>query len=172
MDRDAALADFEASRAEWEAALRRVPDEALAYLKPGDDYALGGLQVHVNWVLVRYNRVLDAVIRGGFGPVPPPQSAGEVEEVHRRARVGLTATELKTELALMHEVHSKVTAAVGALSASDWERKAPVDYGDGKDPFPTSPEDLVGWLRGHYREHVDQSADLVADWKATGKPAR
>ena len=52
MEREAALADFESARKEWEAAFANVPDGALTYLKPGDDYSLGGLQVHVNWVLV------------------------------------------------------------------------------------------------------------------------
>ena len=40
MERDAALADFEAAREEWEAAFSRVPDGALTYLKPGDDVNL------------------------------------------------------------------------------------------------------------------------------------
>ena len=172
MDRKAALADFEAARSEWATALSRVPDQALAYLKPGDDYALGGLQVHVNWVLVRYNRVLEAVIRGGFGPVPRQDSEAEVEDVHRRAGAGLTGLQRKAEVTVMDDLHSKVTAAVSALPPADWDRKAPVVYGDGQDPYPTSPEDLVGWLRDHYREHVQQSADLVAEWDAAGRPPR
>jgi len=77
MDRDAALADFESARVEWEAAFAQVPDGALAYLKPGDDYALGGLQVHVNWVLTHYRRVLDGIIAGGFKQLGPQDSAGE-----------------------------------------------------------------------------------------------
>ena len=75
MEREAALADFEAARKEWEEAFSRVPDDALTYLKPGDDYALGGLQVHVNWVLVHYRRVLEGIVACGFkdlGPQDPP----------------------------------------------------------------------------------------------------
>jgi hypothetical protein len=72
----------------------------------------------------------------------------------------------------MGDLHSKVIAAVGTLPAGDWDRKAPVVYGDGQDPYPTSPEDLVGWLRDHYREHVQQSADLIAEWEAAGRPQR
>ena len=33
----------------------------------------------------------------------------------------------------------------------------------GQDPYPTSPEDIIEWLRDHYREHVQQSADLVRE---------
>ena len=60
------------------------------------------------------------------------------------------------------------TAALD-LPESDWARKAPVVYGGGQEPFPTSPDDILGWLRDHYREHIDQSAALVEEWKtATG----
>jgi len=36
MLKDAAVADFEKARAEWESALGEIPDEALSYLKPGE----------------------------------------------------------------------------------------------------------------------------------------
>src|SRR5712692_11793802 len=75
MDRESSLRDFEKARGEWEAAFEKVPDAALTYLKPGDDYSLGGLQVHVNWVLEHYNRVLNAIVAASFeqiGPQDPP----------------------------------------------------------------------------------------------------
>src|SRR6267143_5700492 len=77
--KDEALADFEASRKEWDLAFAQVPDEALGYLKPGDDYALGGLQVHVNWVLTHYRRVLDGIVTARFGQVGPQDASGEGE---------------------------------------------------------------------------------------------
>ncbi|HUZ87088.1 MAG TPA: hypothetical protein VNF26_09055 [Candidatus Baltobacterales bacterium] len=73
--RESAMADFEAARSEWDAGFQHVPDEALAYLKPADDYSLGGLQTHVNWVLVHYRRVLDAIIAGGFAQLGSPGRA-------------------------------------------------------------------------------------------------
>ena len=155
MDRDAALADFEAARSEWAAAFARVPDAALTYLKPGDDYALGGLLVHVNWVLARYLRVLDgrAVLEH------PPVS----EDVRR----GLTPRERLESLEEMARLHAAVRAAVAGLDAADWERKTPVIYGEGEAPYLTSPENVVGWLREHYREHVAQSGDLIEEWSAS-----
>jgi hypothetical protein len=42
-----------------------------------------------------------------------------------------------------------------------------VIYGEGQDPYPTSAEDVLGWLRDHYREHVEQSAELVSLWGDT-----
>ena len=169
MERDAALADFEAARAEWEAALAKVPDEALGYLKPGDDYALGGLQVHVNWVLRHYGRVLDGLIADGFGPMAAADPPGEWEAFNEKAKAGLTAAGRIQAVVEMTGLHHSVIKAARALELGDWWRKAAVVYGEGKDPYPTSPEDLIGWLRDHYREHVDQSADLVASWRKTTK---
>jgi hypothetical protein len=63
----------------------------------------------------------------------------------------------------MERLHKAVVAAVTRLPETDWSRKCPVVYGAGQDPYPTSPEDIVEWLRDHYREHVQQSADLVRE---------
>jgi hypothetical protein len=67
----------------------------------------------------------------------------------------------------MGHLHLAVTTAVTRLPEADWLRKADVIYGDGQDAYPTSPEDIVGWLRDHYREHVQQSAELIGEWQAT-----
>lgn len=166
VERAAALADFEAARTEWESALAKVPDEALGYLKPGDDYALGGLQVHVNWVLVHYSRVLEAMIAGGFAAIGPKDRPGEAEAANKKAKAGLNAAGRKQALAEMARLHTFFVGAADGLAPGDWSRKAPVVYGEGQDPYPTSPEDVIGWLRDHYREHVGQSADLIASWRA------
>lgn len=142
-----------------------MPDEALSYLKPGDDYALGGLQVHVNWVLIHYGRVLDGLIAGAGAALGPLDPAGETDEVNRRAKVGLTADGRRNALAEMAALHEAILAAATRLPVESWSRKSPVVYGDGQDPYPTSPEDVVGWLSDHYREHVQQCPELVASWR-------
>jgi len=165
VDREAALADLDAARAEWEAAFAQVPDPALAYLKPGDDYALGGLQVHVNWVLVHYGRVLDAIRADPHQALQPLDKPGESEDANNRAKAGLTAAERKPALEEMSGLHRFVKEAAAGLSAADWAHKTPVVYGEGQDPYPTSPDDVVGWLRDHYREHVQQCPELIASWR-------
>ena len=167
VNRDAALTDFEAARKEWDAAFAQVPDEALAYLKPGDDYAIGGLQVHVNWVLVHYRRVLDGLIDGGFAQLPPLDPPGENDEFNRRAKAGLTRDSRREALTDAASVHRAVLEAAKELPDESWSRKAPVVYGAGQDPYPTSPEDVIGWLADHYREHVQQCPELVSDWRKT-----
>ncbi len=166
MEREAALADFETARQEWEAAFAKVPDGALTFLKPGDDYALGGLHVHVNWVLVHYLRVLDGIVAGGFAAIGPQDPAAEVQRALEGARRGLAAGERRDSLEEMAKLHAAHCVTVEGLPVSDWTRKAPVVYGEGQDPYPTSPEDIIGWLRDHYREHVEQSADLIEEWAA------
>jgi len=115
VERDAALADFGEARREWEEAFARVPDDALRYLKPGDDYSLGGLQIHVNWVLARYLRVLES----GTVAQPPPSAAG--------LRDGLSPAERRQSLAEMSRLHEAVKTRVDRLAKSDWSRKSPVD---------------------------------------------
>lgn len=169
MKREAALADFELARGEWESAFTKVPDGALGYLKPGDDYALGGLLVHVNWVLTHYRRVLDGIVAGRFGPLGPQDPPGEGEAAVQKAKEGLVAGQRAKALAEMGRLHAAVVTAITRLPEEDWLRKADVIYGEGQEPYPTCPEDIIGWLRDHYREHVDQSADLVEDWKASNR---
>ena len=67
----------------------------------------------------------------------------------------------------MGRLHVAVVTAVTRLPERDWLRKAPVVYGEGQEPYPTCPEDIIGWLRDHYREHVGQSADLIENWKTS-----
>ena len=167
MEKAAVLADFELARSEWESAFAKVPDDALQYLKPGDDYALGGLLVHVNWVLTHYRRVLDGIIAGRFGQLGPQDPPGEVQAAVQKAKAGLTAGQRAKTVDEMGRLHAAVVTAVTRLPERDWTRKAAVIYGEGQDPYPTSPEDVIGWLRDHYREHVQQSADLVEDWNAS-----
>jgi hypothetical protein len=167
MEKEAALADFELARGEWESAFAQVPDGALGYLKPGDDYALGGLLVHVNWVLTHYRRVLDGIVAGRFAPLGPQDPPGEGEAAVQKAKEGLVAGQRARALAEMGRLHAAVVTAVTRLPEGDWLRKAPVVYGEGQEPYPTCPEDVIGWLRDHYREHVQQSAELIDDWKAS-----
>jgi hypothetical protein len=167
MDRDAALADFDAARQEWEDAFERVPDRALTYLKPGDDYSLGGLQVHVNWVLAHYRRVLEGIVRARFQQIGPQDPAGAEAKALEGARRGLTPPERRRSLDEMAQLHAAVRTAVRRMPVADFTRKAQVVYADGEDPYPTCAEDILGWLQEHYREHVEQSGDLIAEWRSS-----
>jgi hypothetical protein len=64
-------------------------------------------------------------------------------------------------------LHERARGAMSSLRAADWDRKCPVVYAPGEEPYDTSPQDVAGWLSDHYREHVSQTADLIEEWKAT-----
>ena len=66
----------------------------------------------------------------------------------------------------MAQLHATVRSTIRELPEEDWSRKASVIYGEGQDPYPTSPEDVIGWLCEHYREHVEHSSDLIEEWAA------
>src|SRR3989441_9886380 len=134
MEREAALADFETARKEWEAAFANVPDGALTYLKPGDDYSLGGLQVHVNWVLVHYLRVLDGIVAGGFAAIGPQDPAAEVQRALEGARRGLAAGGRRGSPEEMAKLHAAHCVTGEGLAASDLTRKGPGGSGAGERP--------------------------------------
>lgn len=168
LDRASALADFARARDALEAALARVPDEAIGYRPPGDDYALGGLIVHVTEVLDHYAYALDAMRAAESGDVRVAEGATIVE---RRSpgtvASGFAGHERSAVLGAMQSAHDDLTARVQALPTEAYPRKAPVYFGDAPAPFDTSAADVVGWVTDHYREHVGQIADLVTTWKAS-----
>src|SRR5438105_8336827 len=72
--RDHALAAFDRARADFEESVRRAPDAALRYRPAGEDYALGGLVVHVTDVLTRYALLIDAIRAADWQPLTSPDA--------------------------------------------------------------------------------------------------
>src|SRR5258708_8711166 len=120
MEREAALADFDTARKEWEDAFARVPDGALAYLKPGDDYALGGLQVHVNWVLLHYRRVLDGIVAARFRELGPQDPPGDEPKPRGGARRRPPPAHRRKSLDEMARLPDPVSAAIDRLPVPHW----------------------------------------------------
>lgn len=167
MERDAALAEFNAAREEFFGAFERVPDEALGFLKLGEDYSLGGLVPHVSWVLTHYTRVLEGIAASGFSETRTADPPEEIENVAVQTRRGLVAATRAAALEAVVQRHDSVIQLVRAFPPHEFEREAPVYFGDAPDPYPTSPAAVVGWLRDHYAEHVPHVAELLADYRAS-----
>jgi ketosteroid isomerase-like protein len=164
------IAVFGSARDEFAEAMREVPPAALSYLKQGDDYSTGGLVVHVNHVLEHYLTVLESMAQGRFGECRPVDRPGLEEEAAQRSRSALSSDEVTSELTRMNRLHREVEVRAGAMGA-DWARKAAVWYPGASEPFPTSPADVLGWLTGHYREHVPHVRELVAIWQKENDPS-
>jgi hypothetical protein len=169
--RDDAVSRFEESHTAFRRQLEQAPPESLGHLPEGDDYALGGLVYHVNAVLQHYRTILQSMIEEGFTEVTPVDPPGLFEEANARARTGVDATELGRQLAAMDELHARVLHQVSRVAEADWWRRAPVHYQPGDDPQPTSCGDVLGWLAGHYEEHVPHVGQLLDNWRATASPA-
>jgi ketosteroid isomerase-like protein len=170
LDTEAALIDFDTARDAYLAAMRSVPADALGYLKPGDDYALGGLAVHVTFVLEHYVNVLEALVAAGFAECRALDPEGLEQRALTRAKSALQADEVGAELATTERLHQQVRAILDRL-AEDRIRKAPVWYGAAEEPYPTSAADVLDWLTGHYREHVPHIEALLAEWRVGGDGA-
>jgi len=164
-DRETALKKFEAARAAFVGAYAGVPDEALTFLKPGEDYALGGLVTHVVAVLQRYRSVLSAVLDAAFGEVRPEDPPGFWEQQGRRAHAGLQPDERAAAFRELDRQHGAFVATVASLPREDWDRKAAVWFPSAAEALPTSPGDIWGWLNDHYLEHVPQVGDLHREWE-------
>ena len=165
-DRDIALKEFQAARAAFLDAYAGVPDEALAFLKPGEDYALGGLVTHVVAVIEHYQLVLSAVLDAEFGEVRPDDAPGFWEQQGLRAHAGLQPDEREAAFSELDRRHGGLVATMASLRGEEWNRKAPVWFGSAVEALPTSPADIWGWLNDHYLEHVPQVRDLHREWVA------
>jgi hypothetical protein len=163
--REEALSSFDDARQLFVDAYADVPDEALAFLVPGEDYALGGLVVHANAVLDHYQFVLDTVVDAGFATVRAVDPPGFWEGAAEGARAGLTPDGRAEAFAALDARHGRFAKTARSLPEADWLRKTDVFYGDRQEPYPTSPEDILGWLVAHYLEHVPQVAELHRAWR-------
>ena len=160
----AALEQFDEGRKAFRAEMERVPEAALDYLKPGDDYALGGLVFHVNAVLERYIDVIQGVMAGPEEVVladPAPMFA----RAHAKARAGARPEELRSALETMDNLHRQFRSMAASVAPGDWERQSSVQEGTNA-PYQASAADVVGWVSGHYQEHIPQVRELVGDWQS------
>src|SRR2546427_8243486 len=168
-DSATALTAFDSARDAYLESMARVPTDGFAYLKPGDDYSLGGLAVHVNFVLEHYTNVLAALIAADFAECRPEDPAGLEERALARAREALQAAEVRSELARTEQLHQGVGRAIDRLSG-DLSRSAPVWFPGATETYPTTAADVLRWLSAHYLEHVPQIEALVEDWRRGGSP--
>ena|SRR5687768_16558200 len=156
---EAALAKFDHARDDFMDAYASAPDESLGYKPEGDDYTIGYLLPHVEYVLLRYTALLAQIrethwadITGQF-PVPPPTDI---------------AVNRAEALASIERAHDTLAGKLNELSTDEFNRKANVIYPDDPNPFPTSPADIITWVTEHYYEHVAHVGQLVEGWRAEG----
>ena len=147
-------------------AFAPMPDAALAWLKPGDDYAIGGIIIHLIQSLDGYIATLEALHAAGYRDTEgPAEDESVVEAGLAHARRGLAPSERR---ATFDELATK-EAALGRLAsrASDDEfsRLVGVSYPGDEVPYPTSVALVLQWMTEHFDEHVPHARQLFADWQ-------
>jgi hypothetical protein len=162
-DRESDLHGLFVARGEFAGAFEAVPDGALGYKGPADEYALSGIVVHITATVDHYRRVVEGMLDREFAAFAlQPQDPG-VEAAHaKRTQTGFAAGERDEAFALLESAHDDFAKAVLTVQPQDYERKVPVTYKVGDAPQDTSPADIVGWLTDHYREHVPDVKKLAA----------
>ncbi len=161
MDKATGLEELKLSRREFEATYADVPAEAYPYLRPGEDYALGGIIPHVEATLRRYGRVMAAITSGGWRQVTAKDPEEEVERLAREAHDG---PDPAAAWPALEAAHADLIATLDGVAPEEWDRAVPVVYGPGQEPFPTSAEMIAVWIIDHYREHVPQARELLAEY--------
>ncbi|HEV1997073.1 MAG TPA: DinB family protein [Candidatus Dormibacteraeota bacterium] len=165
------LVDFQAAYQRFVDAMNGVPTEALTYLFPSDDYSLGGLVTHVNAILRRYGRVLDAILADPTGEIDAQSIDRDKDGENARSVEGLTAPERDAAMTTMAKLHDHVAARLATLSEEDWGRKTPVIFGGSEgQAYPTGAGEIKAWLTGHYDEHVPHVAELLQGWRSGVQP--
>jgi hypothetical protein len=122
--------------------------------------------VHVTDVLKRYTRVLETIHRSDWQAANAPEhltSAEDATVIHD----GFAGADRARVMDDMRSAHTTLVEGVKAEPAEWFERKADVTYAGSTTPYPTSPSDVIDWVRDHYAEHTQQVTDLVSVWAAT-----
>lgn len=168
-----ALADFDRARDAFLAAFAQAPDEALAYVPPGDEYALGILPVHLQDPIRDYVNVFVRMQHTNFAPFnlsadPDAAEKAEVAVQHHRSLAAQrpTGAERVGMLSDLARAHESVRARFAPLDDATFTRQAQIVFPAGGTPYPTSARDILAWVTDHYNEHTQQVGELLTRWRA------
>lgn len=178
--RERGLEELWTAHAVFGAACERVPDEALGFRPDADEYSLGGMPIHVGHVLAGYIALLrdlsavlaqpepaDATAEGPLeAPVVEMDPADTVTLHDGPPPVARRALQAQLEDGLR-----STARIVLELPPGRFDRKVPVVYAPDPEPLPTSPGDVVGWLRDHAEAHARQVDELIEAWRAGSRSA-
>jgi hypothetical protein len=164
--REVALAALDAAHNKFERALRAIPDAALVYRPPADDFALGGILVHVAEVLAQYAELLQQFRAADLAPVRQAEPACDAQRT-ASIRAGLAPQQRAEMIELLRVAHAALVVRVCQLPEDQFTLKVPVMFCGSTEHAATSAEDVVGWMRAHYVEHIAQIGALLACWRSS-----
>ena len=143
-----------------------MPDAALAWLKPGDDYAIGGIVIHLIGSLDGYIGTLAALGAAGFRDTQGPgEDEAVVDAQLAHARRGLDPAERASTFADMKAKHRSLSDLARASTEAQFEALVGVTFPGDDVPYPTSVALVAQWMTEHYAEHVPHAQALFAEWQ-------
>jgi hypothetical protein len=161
-----AIGRLDAAHRAIEETFAAMPDPALAWLKPGDDYAIGGIVIHLIQSLDGYIATLEALRAAGFTDTDGPgEDEAEVDAQLVHARRGLTPDERAATFADMRAKHARLAALAATADEAQFATLVGVRYPGDEAPYPTSVALVVQWMTEHYAEHVPHANQLFAEWQ-------
>ncbi|TMB95911.1 MAG: hypothetical protein E6J38_04900 [Chloroflexi bacterium] len=160
------IAALEKARKAIDDAFAPMPDSALAYLKPGDDYAIGGIVIHLIQSLDGYIATLEALGQAGYRDTEgPAEDESVVEGQLAHARLGLTPAERKSTFAEMAAKQQQLGRLAAKANDDEYARLVGVSYPGDDVPYPTSVALVLQWMTEHFTEHVPHARQLFAEWQ-------
>src|SRR3989442_8061845 len=124
-----AVADLDAARDAFVGAYEDVPDPALVWLKPGDDYALGGIVIHVQNSADEYTATLQRLVDAGFRDTEyPAEDPAELGHVLARARAGIGMGERATAFMDLARSHDRLARLARGVPEFAFDRLVAVTY--------------------------------------------
>jgi hypothetical protein len=164
--KDAAIAALRDSRKAIDDAFAPMPDGALAYLRPGDDYAIGGIVIHLIGSLDGYIATLEALGKAGYRDTEgPAEDESVVEAQLAHARLGLAPAERKATFAEMAAKQEQLGRLAAKANDDEFPRLVGVSYPGDEVPYPTSVALVLQWMTEHFLEHVPHAQELFAEWQ-------
>ncbi len=161
-----AIGRLDAAHRSIEETFAAMPDPALAWLKPGDDYAIGGIVIHLIQSLDGYIATLEALRAAGFTDTDGPgEDEAVVDAQLVRARRGLTPDERAATFADMRAKQSRLAALAASADEGQFATLVAIRYPGDEAPYPTSVALVVQWMTEHYAEHVPHANGLFAEWQ-------
>lgn len=162
-----ALAKLDAAYASIVSVFETMPDAALAWLKPGDDYAIGGILIHLIQSLDGYIATLAAIEAAGYRDTNGPgEDEKAVDAGLRHARRGLLPEERAPIFQQLREKQARLREQANRASEAQFGALVGVRYPDDEAPYPTSVALVVQWMTEHYAEHVPHAEQLFGLWQA------
>ncbi len=136
--RDAALATFDQAYHDFLAVFAQAPNKAMPYVPEGDEYALGGLLLHLQHPLRDYTDLLRRMLRADFAQVDLCADVARTatQELRHEKLVTWrpTGADRPGLLAGLESAHQEAREQLAALDEATFNRSAPVIYSAGTDP--------------------------------------